>query len=462
MQPKPSFGAAFGAGIGEGIGQTGQMMVNQKLTEMLQQKQLAMQHAEWHNQGQSIANLMTKDPEQRKMIAADIGAVGPDNWMKVMEMFGDTQASRTSGATVPTSKTSAKASKTPQAEQQQFIPGITSPEYAQGQGGQANALAGPQVPNIMGLPNRGVGGQPMPGAGQQMPEPEVTEPRGRQLEQGKYVAPQLTDAEFEASLAGSTNKQKDAARKERDRKIALNIAERKAATGERALAGKEEAREEEKIKEYSKDIETKRDKSFRTGEYLNLMEKAVREGDTDSLVQYWAESRNADPLKSSASSILATVKKELVVDTAKKIGSKGVNQYIEQMTSGMLPTIGRTKENNLQVVETMRYLNDLDIEETRLFDKLRGTVPNEILKSEVYKRLGDFAEVRKEGYAKKLSEIQDEFASNQDLMSLKEPYPGKYLTPARAQALKRRFKGDERKAQDKAIELGYKLPRVEE
>ena len=51
MQAAPSFGAGLGAGFGQGIAQTSQMMVNDKLNQMLEQRHLATQHAEMAKQG---------------------------------------------------------------------------------------------------------------------------------------------------------------------------------------------------------------------------------------------------------------------------------------------------------------------------------------------------------------------------------------------------------------------------
>lgn len=55
MQAAPSFGAGLGAGFGQGIAQTSQMMVNDKLNQMLEQRHLATQHAEMAKQGTALA-----------------------------------------------------------------------------------------------------------------------------------------------------------------------------------------------------------------------------------------------------------------------------------------------------------------------------------------------------------------------------------------------------------------------
>jgi hypothetical protein len=181
----PSSGYLLGQGLGQGFANVSEKMVNQKLNEMLQQKQLAMQHAEWYNQGTAIAKMRTSNPEQRKTIAETIGAVGPENWMKMEEMFGEENLQGMLSETTQPSAAgmASKTSKTSQVQQYQNIPGITAPGMEMGAGGQGTMpqrraptieqqemlqatnnqakntqlMANNVAPNIQGLPKTGRG-----------------------------------------------------------------------------------------------------------------------------------------------------------------------------------------------------------------------------------------------------------------------------------------------------------------
>ena len=260
MQPAPStpsFGAELGRGFGAGIAQTSEKMVNAKLNNLLAEKQLARQHDEWHKQGVAIASF-EKDPSKRQKIIEAVTIMGQDSYFKLQDYLGEEGLNSMLSETAQ----SGQASKAPQARQSQATaydypaegpmasgaqatgqnqppiatgqqnktPTIQQQEMLQATKAQAQnteLMANNVAPNIMGIPEsqKQVGPQtgptirrgtatpgpqapPLPGA-------EATNQPGR--EEGRYTAPQMSDAEFEKSLNASraTNKQKKERRAER-------------------------------------------------------------------------------------------------------------------------------------------------------------------------------------------------------------------------------------------------------
>jgi hypothetical protein len=208
----PSVGASFGAGMGEGFSSASKMMVNAKLNEMLYQKQRAMQHAEWGEQGKAIAEAEGGTPEEQKRTIDLVTMLSPDGYYKFKEIGGlqrlNNMYSETTGGKAATP---GMAPETPEAAKQQFIPGITNPQYQQGAGGQAN------VPNIKGLPP----------AEKQEITPQVSQQAEAQGTEDRYRIATLSPTEFEKELAqsGYTEKQKEAARKARTSYINTDIAQ---------------------------------------------------------------------------------------------------------------------------------------------------------------------------------------------------------------------------------------------
>jgi actin-related protein len=83
FNPAPSAGYAFGSGLGQGIANVSSVMINQKLNEMLEQKQLAKQHVVWANQGAQIEKFTGV-----KGMGALVAALGPENALKIHEQMG--------------------------------------------------------------------------------------------------------------------------------------------------------------------------------------------------------------------------------------------------------------------------------------------------------------------------------------------------------------------------------------
>jgi hypothetical protein len=226
---------------------------------------------------------------------------------------------------------------------------------------------------------------------------------------------------------------------------------------QKAFEAEEKEKEHKKIEPLIKEIDDARESVLIQKADIDLQENIVREGDTDSLVQYLASHYNWEPGKSPSASMLDTLNKELLTGSLKGIKAKALNQFIEQRINRMFATIGRSKESNLSTLETLRFFSDLASEKIRLFDELKGKVPNEDLSKEIYKKLGDYAENRKEKFSEKLSEIKDEFSSDVELKSTKRPPEGTYMTKRRRDALYK-ILGTAKKVQETALKLGYKTP----
>lgn len=216
--------------------------------------------------------------------------------------------------------------------------------------------------------------------------------------------------------------------------------------------------EEKRIEPLRKEIDGLRSKVMAQKGSLDISDRMIRQGNTDSYLQFIGQRYGFTPAESTETSVLNAVQKEFLTGTLGEIGARGLNQFIEQRILSMMALVGRSKEANLSVNESIRYFTDLDREKIRLFDELDGKVPAKDLQKEIYHKLEDYAEKRKEQLSQNLSNIKDEFASYSDLRSTKKVPVGTYLTQARANALKQVTKGDAHKAQELAIKLGYKLP----
>jgi hypothetical protein len=234
----------------------------------------------------------------------------------------------------------------------------------------------------------------------------------------------------------------------------------RAEVAKETLKFKKTQAEEKKVEPFRKSVNDLRDKVLKEKTSLDLAESAVKTGETSGIMQFVANKYNLDPMKTPSSVLLNTAAKEFLTGGVKSLGSKGMNQFIEQRMLGMFPAVGQSQEANLSVIEAIRSQIDLDNKKIELYDQLEDAYKDNPTKmeKEVYKQLNEYADKRKNELSYKLSQIKDDYVSDNELSSLKKPTPGTYITPKRAQALVKRANGDAKKAQEIAKQLGYKFP----
>ena len=475
MQAAPSFGAGLGAGFGQGLAQTSEKMVNQKLNELLQQKQLAMQHAEWYDQGEAIAKLRTKDPEQRKTIAATIGAVGPENWMKMEEMYGEQNLQGMLSETTKPSLGSGMASKTPQDQKYQNIPGITAPGMEMGAGGQGTMpqrraptieqqemlqatnnqakntqlMANNVAPNIQGLPKTG---QAMPTTELEVqpeaqPEEDILKPTTL-----KYVTEPEED--FNKRIQGLPLKQQKEARAARAKQQALEIQKINATTKERALKGVEKERivkrAEEKTKDLRENVSAIRQTLINRKNDLAQQREAVQRGNFGPLsLPHLATIFGLKESAGTDAKQLAAAVKNSVYDKLKTItGIKNV--FLEQITMGAFPEIGSTKEGNLIAVDEAEMSIELDEALANSFDRVSekyeddpkyGYLPPKAIK-EVYQGAEKEAKEIAKKYNIKIQEDRESQISDNALMNLERQPIKTPLTQRRSDAVVKKAEND--------------------
>lgn len=332
----PSAWSSFASGIGEGIATGSKMMVNQKLNDMLEQRQLARQHAEWARQGEEVAKY-EPDKSKREMIKNTIAAIGLDNYSKLQDRLG-TQNMEALMSGAYGNQPQAGQSRMPQARQSmvesrdyapeglmsavgqgmgqnqqsasvtQRQPSIQQQEMLNAQQAQAQnsqLMANSIAPNIQGIPQS-----------QKIQQQEGPSQQQNQLSApvaNKNWARDASEEEFNAALS-----QVPISDRQKYRNYRLQL--QKAGREERA-----EVREIEKEpKKYIKEINQKYESTLRKRPIFKTMEKSAGKLQSASVYRKYLSDRWGLP----AGSVLNTT--EQVID---KLGNQliqGVSGSFDQ------------------------------------------------------------------------------------------------------------------------------------
>lgn len=308
-------------------------------------------------------------------------------------------------------------------------------------------------------------GQPMPGQPQQAvaPPQQPLQPVNPQ-QQMQSVFERANDEQLIAMQASNIPQIQHGAKAEQDRRNA----DRKAFREDRDFAYKRAGKFLENIDESRKTVGDQ-------GEALNLMENAIREGNTD----FWSADnfanflgRYGEGLRTAKGAQLLNAQKEFLVSDIGRVGNRP-NMWIEQQISGALTKIGRSDEANLTVVEALRARNERDKKRIEVTDALEqqymkppsegglGYVPGNIA-SLVDEAMKPYNEAAGKKLAYKLRQIQErENRGNFREMSKKKVTPGTPLTLEMASMFVEKYKTPE-KARENAKKLGYYIPEPEE
>lgn len=486
MQPAPSAWSGFGAGMGQGVSQATGMMINVKLNEMLQQKQLAVQHAEWARQGEAIAK-MTGHPEHAPFYAS----VGPEMGLKMLDQLGvegmssNLAALQGLGQQEQTfmNKEPQEASQARQMQPQGYIeppvgmmapqdqgmrqisqtPSISQQEALQATRNQAQntALMTQGVaPNIQGIPQSQA--EPVQGTERPAERPApMPLPRTPITTEGEEVSEPVSNEQFRKMLQSTPPKLRPQLLKARQEAQKLSTSKEKL---EYQKSKDLEAKETKLSDPYLKTIEEKRASTRDQESSLNLAETALRDRDNSTIFyQFVADKLGFDPLLDENSSLLRTSSKEFILGSLRRAGSRP-NMWIEQQIGNMFPTIGKTKQANMSVIEALKFDNKINQKEVEISDRLSdkykqtlGYIPSSISK-DVDKELRPYVEKQRDKLGTRLQEIKEMKKSPDQLKSLKHVAEGTPLTRSRGLAILETAGGDVNKALNIAKKLGYKVP----
>lgn len=329
------------------------------------------------------------------------------------------------------------------------------PESEIPQQGQFDPQGMPQQPQMAPIP-----GQPQqPMAPQQQPLQPVSP-----QQQMQSVFERANDDQLIAMQASGIPQISQGAKAEQDRRNA----DRKAFREDRDFAYKRAGKYLEKVDESRKTVGDQ-------SEALNLMENAIREGNTE----FWSADnfanflgRYGEGLRTAKGAQLLNAQKEFLVSDIGRVGNRP-NMWIEQQISGALTKIGRSDEANLTVVEALRARNERDKKRIEVTDALEqqymkppaegglGYVPGNIA-ALVDEAMKPYNEAAGKKLAYKLRQIQERESSGsfKELMK-KKVTPGTPLTLEMASMFVEKYKTPE-KARENAKKLGYYIPEPEE
>lgn len=421
FNPAPSAGYGFGQGVGQGISQASTAMLNQKLNEMFEQKQLAKQHAVWANQGQAI-----EEYTGIKGIGALTAALGPEQTMKILEQQGSTKLSaalaemdageqpieKGAGRGVETTKNkieqprtttqALESTYTPQTQGGQYKmspqapiptgmqgigqkPSIEQQELlksAKDQATNTEMMKNGVAPNIMGIPPKTEQGQAAAGvAGQTTPIPEATGkmelPKGPVDMEGNVIEPPKSAEWLQQNMRGLPPKaQKElrtAWQKSRDQWIAAQTLEEKKKKGIR----EEQSHQMEMNKlpnEYIESVTDRWQKNFKNMSELKSLEELSEKGDINTfknrLITFagWDTSLFTNPTED----IVQKVTNDLLPSSLSAYS--GMGKVMQSEIGAMLktlPTLVQTPQGRESIIKIMYTNGELTNAEYDAMNQLR-------------------------------------------------------------------------------------------
>lgn len=476
----PSAAYLAGQGLGQGISNVSTAMVNQKLNEMLETKQLAKQYAERYRQGEQIAKF-EPNKEKRTMIRDTIAAIGPDMYFKLQDHLGtanmENLISGGFGAGQPTPEptgmpqgrqmgtqaydyapegpmtatgqgmgqnqpTAAPALRTPTIQQQEML------NAQQAQAANTELMANNVAPNIMGIPKS----QKAQAAG---PQPQAAGPQpqagSQEEEQAKNWLRDSSEQEFNQALQSVPQKQRQGYRNYR---LALQKEKREAGAQaetiglkKRTLEGVEKeriiSRADAKTKDLRELVSAISPTLINRKSDLEQQRDAIQRGNFGPLsLPHLATIFGLPESAGTDAKQLSAAVKNSVYDKLKTItGVKNV--FLEQITMQAFPQIGSTKEGNLIAVDEAMMSIELDevlvdsfnrINEKYENDPKYGYLPDKAIK-EVYDGAKKEAVQIADKYKIKIQEDRESQVSDNSLMNLDRQPIKTPLTQRRSNAI---------------------------
>lgn len=209
-----------------------------------------------------------------------------------------------------------------------------------------------------------------------------------------------------------------------------------------------------KIQEESRTIPIKKNA-------LSLSRDAIENGDVNTIKQWIVDVTNAEPLRSASAATFKTAGKEYFLSNVARAGTRP-NQWIEQQISDMMAKIGRSKEANLNVNDTLKSELNIQEEEIRLANDLSqkyrdelGYVPANI-SAIVSEQLKPYAQRQLDILGYKFRQNYETDHPN-ELRRLSKVPQGTPLTLEKLDVLLEKANGDLDKAVKMANQAGYTI-----
>jgi hypothetical protein len=147
---------------------------------------------------------------------------------------------------------------------------------------------------------------------------------------------------------------------------------------------------------------------------LNNMKDAIESGDLGFFsLDNLADLTGIKGLRTPKGAEFKTASKEFFLGNLSRVGSKGLNQWMEKVVSEMAPQIGQSKEANLAMSEILQAENDVARKEAELtsqiadeYENRTGEIPRN-LASLVEKELTPYAIRRQEETKRRIEELQE-------------------------------------------------------
>lgn len=155
---------------------------------------------------------------------------------------------------------------------------------------------------------------------------------------------------------------------------------------------------------------------------IERVNDAIESGDFNKWTDWAGNLLGVDPLKSTQAQILDSAVKSLFLNDLKSIQGGRLNQLIESNLLKAYPSAGKDPKANAEIVQTIKTLNDILKEKTRIFDDLskyyedRGVEPPRDIEKQINDRLNPFVKDR----MKELNELRKSLAKSSKAKSPKE------------------------------------------
>ena len=192
---------------------------------------------------------------------------------------------------------------------------------------------------------------------------------------------------------------------------------------------------------------------------LDLTKRAIRSGNTEGWLQTWASQNDWQPFRSPEAAIVDAAAKEFLMNTVGTIGQKGTNMFMEARALSMYPKTGMKKEAAL--ISAAFQEADLKLKEKKLQinkelkPQYKGKESE--LEQAVNEKLYGYTKSIVEETSIEISNIKDEFADKEELLSTQEAWEGKYATKPRIKAMSKAI-GSDVKALEALRIMGYGIP----
>lgn len=252
----------------------------------------------------------------------------------------------------------------------------------------------------------------------------------------------------------------------------LRIQQEKLDVSKKGMALREKAQaqevDKERLKSAFKTSETAESNNRIREQGLSNAEFMVKSGKLGApLTNWFIDKTGLENIRTPEAAAFLTSNKEAYLSSLTRAGSRP-NMWIEQLLQTMLPQLTRSEAANLAVLEVQKGSLNVDKEEVRALNELHEKYPDDPAKvlREKNKRVDNFAKEEQKRVKYRMQTVLDQDAMKRDpegFKRLTKVPPGTPLTKEKAQMLLNdpNIKGDKKKGIALAKQLRYNIDAIE-